>query len=262
MLQFSVLASGSKGNCILVKSQHTKLLVDCGLSMPELKRRLTMLGETVEGIEAVLVTHEHSDHVGGAGRLASAAHAQVYMTSAAFQALPALRKRSISPRLRTFSAGDVVTVGDIEAESYGICHDAADPVNYVLRCEGAQLGIAIDLGAAKRDARTFLEGSHGLIVESNYDPTMLKRGNYPESVKARIMGANGHLSNDDAAILIAQMAHDGLQAIVVAHISETNNDILLAYKSATNAALRRQPVHIQVAEPDRPTPLLTIRATP
>ena len=224
----SVLASGSRGNCALVASSTTRILVDAGLSGRETFKRLKALGERTEDISAILITHEHSDHVSGLQRLAKKLDVPVFMTAPtrhawsravrdAEGALPEL------PKAEQFSAGRGFRVGDIEVMPFTIPHDAADPVGFTFRAEGVKVGFATDLGYMPASVRNHLTGCSILMIESNHDVEMLRSGSYPWSVKQRVMSRVGHLSNDSLAEFFSSDYDGGAEYLILAHLSEENN---------------------------------------
>src|SRR6266849_6792255 len=241
----SVLASGSRGNCALVASSTTRILVDAGLSGRETFKRLKALGERTEDISAILITHEHSDHVSGLQRLAKKLDVPVFMTvptrhawSRAVRdaegAIPELRKSE------QFSAGRGFRVGDIEVMPFTIPHDAADPVGFTFRAEGVKVGFATDLGYMPVSVRDHLRGCSVLVMESNHDVEMLRSGPYPWSVKQRVMSRVGHLSNESLAEFFSN-DYDGVaEYLILAHLSEQNNHPEIARAAAEQALGGRQ----------------------
>lgn len=255
MIRFSLLGSGSGGNALLITSGSCKILVDCGLSFKRLVERTAALGETLDGLAGVFITHEHGDHVLGLGTLSRRLGVPVYMTSLTYQSLPA-SLGAISD-VRLFEAGDRLECGDLSIESFSVSHDAADPVSYVVSSGGVRLGIACDMGYVSELVRQRLQGAHGLILESNYCPDMLRRGSYPAQVQQRIRGRRGHLSNGDSTSLLHGLIHEGLQVVVLVHVSQENNCPELVTRMARQA-LNGRPVELCVACQDEPTPLFRL----
>jgi len=190
-----VLASGSSGNAALLATENTRILVDAGLSMRELRKRLASIGESLEAIDAILITHEHSDHVAGLPVLArnKDVRAVIYMTHLAAPAID--WGATTPPRLEPFQAGASFQIGDIEVQSFGIPHDAIDPVGYCFLAQGVRVGVATDLGYVPESVKFHLRRANLLLLEANHDLDMLKVGPYPWSVKQRVMSRVGHLSN-------------------------------------------------------------------
>jgi phosphoribosyl 1,2-cyclic phosphodiesterase len=234
-LRITVLASGSKGNSTLIASVKTRILVDCGLSCRETFRRLQAAGEEPERLDAILISHEHSDHVSGLPVLARKTHATVFMTGPANDAWGKACDDSDLDRLELFSAGRRFTVGDIEVTPFTVPHDAADPVAFTFRCDGIKVGIVTDLGYIPRSVAEHVRGCDMLVIESNHDLEMLRTGPYPWSVKQRVGSRVGHLSNSTLADFFAN-DYDGSAAFVVlAHLSEHNNHPEIARRSAEGA---------------------------
>ena len=241
----SVLASGSRGNCSLVATSSTRILVDAGLSGRETLKRLRALGERAEEISAILITHEHSDHVAGLQRLATKLNVPVFLTAPTHYAWSrAVRdeKGAIPelPKSEHFSAGRGFRVGDIEVMPFTIPHDAADPVGFTFRAEGVKIGFATDLGYMPANVRNHLRGCSVLVMESNHDVEMLRSGPYPWSVKQRVMSRVGHLSNEALAEFFSS-DYDGVaEYVILAHLSEQNNHPEIARAAAEQALGGRQ----------------------
>src|SRR5271167_4350553 len=226
----SVLASGSRGNCALVATSSTRILVDAGLSGRETFKRLRALGgrtpgELARSISAILITHEHSDHVAGLQRLATKLDVPVFLTAPTHHAWNrAVRDAEGAipelPKSEHFSAGRGFRVGDIEIMPFTIPHDAADPVGFSFRAEGIKVGVATDLGYMPASVCDQLRSCDVLMLESNHDVEMLRVGPYPWSVKQRVMSRVGHLSNEALANFFATDYDGSASYIVLAHLSE------------------------------------------
>lgn len=255
MIRFCLLGSGSSGNAILVKTRDSKILIDNGLSFKQLKLRTAEIGEDLSDLKAVFVTHEHSDHVSGVGILARKIDVPVYMTRDTFDSLPATIGRI--PTVRFIEAGEETAFNGVSVGSFSISHDAADPVSYIVESEGVKLGIAADMGQPSALVRQRLARSHGLILESNYCPNMLRRGPYPPMIQQRIRGRQGHLSNATMCSLLSQVLHDALRVVVLVHISAENNTADLALRMARQV-VRDLPVQLVAACQDRPTPVFEL----
>lgn len=250
VLQFSLLGSGSSGNALLVSSPSGRLLIDNGLSYRQLEHRVAKVGECLDDLLGVFVTHEHSDHVAGLGVLSRKLNVPIFITDETYRSLPAsLGKLS---DVRFFEAGSTVQVGDYAVDSFRVAHDAADPVSFVVRSNGTRLGIATDLGHACPVVQHHLKGCNALILESNYCPDMLLQSSYPPAIRARINSRLGHLSNHAMNSLLKKVLHDGLRLVVLVHISEENNTPDLARSLAQNV-VKGLPVEVVVANRDEPT---------
>jgi len=211
--------------------------VDAGLSFKETVRRLAEISERPDKIDAVLVTHEHSDHVGGLVRLVRRLNIPIYATRAT---AAAVEWGDYSPKLEIFQAGARFPVGDIEVDSFTVPHDAADPVGFCLRAQGIKIGLVTDLGYITESIRYQLRGTNALVLEANHDLDMLKVGPYPWSVKQRVMSRMGHLSNAMACEFLAQDLDSDTCALVMAHLSESNNHPEIVRMSVAEALDRRR----------------------
>ena len=236
----TVLASGSKGNCTLVSSSGTRLLVDAGLCCREILRRLVLSGCDTPGIDAVLITHEHADHIGGLRVLARKLKIPVYISASTYQeyqrcARDANGQRFHIDRREAFSPGSAFQIGDITVVPFTIPHDAVDPVGFTFRSEGIKIGICTDLGYMPASVRNHLRGCHVLMLESNHDLEMLRGGPYPWSVKQRVMSRVGHLSNDALADFLTTDYDGGAEFLILAHLSEQNNHPEIARVTAERA---------------------------
>lgn len=204
----------------MVATSRTRLLVDAGLSKKETFERLNSAGIDPKTLDGILITHEHSDHIAGLSAIARAANVPVYCSRLTAPAIP---WGEWTPHLELFQAGSRFVVGDIEVDSFTIPHDAADPVGFALRAEGIKVAIATDLGYMPDSVRVHLKGSDLLLLESNHDLEMLKVGPYPWSVKQRVMGRNGHLSNEVACSFIREVLDGRTSTLILGHLSEHNN---------------------------------------
>jgi phosphoribosyl 1,2-cyclic phosphodiesterase len=194
--------------------------VDAGLSRKETFERLQAAGVSPETLDAVLITHEHTDHISGVQAIARKLRIPVYVSRLTAPAIP---WSEFTPTLELFAAGSSFTIGDIDVTSFTIPHDAADPVGFSFRAEGVKISIATDLGYMPDSVAFHLRGSDVLLIESNHDLEMLKVGPYPWSVKQRVMGRMGHLSNDVACRFIREQLDSTTSTIILGHLSEHNN---------------------------------------
>ena len=240
----SMLASGSRGNCAMVSSTRTKILVDAGISCRETFKRMKALGDDPKSLSAILITHEHTDHVYGLATLAKKLHIPIFMTGATHQMWArAMRdetgERPQLEKLEKFESGHSFQVGDIVIKPFTIPHDAADPVGFTFRAEGIKVGIATDLGYIPVSVRDHLRGCDVLVMESNHDLEMLRGGPYPWSVKQRVMSRVGHLSNEALADFLANDYDNNAAFVVLAHLSEQNNHPEIAQRGAERALAAR-----------------------
>jgi phosphoribosyl 1,2-cyclic phosphodiesterase len=233
------LGSGSRGNAIVVASGDRAVLVDCGFGPRALATRLKAVGIAPESIEALILTHEHQDHADGAAKAQHKWRWPVYASAGTHAAL-----RDIPAKARmTLAAGTTATVGPFSVECTPIPHDAREPMALALTAtgSGARVGIAHDLGAVPAALEALFARCDALCLEANHDVAMLRDGPYPRALQARISGGRGHLNNIEAAALASRLAHRGLRALALLHLSETNNAPALAARTV-QAALARHPV--------------------
>ena len=223
-MRFSSLGSGSGGNALLVEADAgatcTRLLLDCGFSAREIERRLARRGVTLDSLAAVVVTHEHADHVGSALTLARKARIPLLASWGTARAIGA---DAADIELRVLWGDEAVEVGDLQLQPYTVPHDAREPLQYVFSDGNARLGVLTDVGCATPHIRSVLSGCDALVLECNHDRAMLAAGRYPAALKARIGGDRGHLANDAAAALLASLERSRLRHLVAAHLSDENN---------------------------------------
>jgi phosphoribosyl 1,2-cyclic phosphodiesterase len=255
-LKVCVLASSSSGNSVFIGTEHTRLLIDAGLSRKELVTRLQAIGESPDALDAVLVTHEHSDHVCGLIPLLKKHKLPVYVS---WLTAPTMAWGDFEPRLESFMAGERFRIGDIEVDTFTIPHDAVDPVGFCIQADGVRVGVVTDLGYMPDSVKFHLRGAEFLLLESNHDIEMLKVGPYPWSVKQRVMGRNGHLSND----MVSQFILDGmdgcLKTLVLGHLSEHNNHPAIVHMQALQALGRRGLApNLVVSEPRLQSEVFTV----
>lgn len=231
-MRFAYLGSGSKGNCALVESSGTCVMIDCGFSVAETEARLARLGRSPADIDALLVTHEHADHIGGVARLARKHRIPVWMTAGTYAG--ARDRRFAEPSL--FSCHSVFSVGDLEIEPMPVPHDAREPCQFVFSDGRHRLGILTDTGHVTRHVVERLSRCDALVVECNHDVDMLMQGPYPITVKRRVAGDRGHLNNAQAAGLVRAVDRGRLQHLVAVHISDVNNTRDLALDALATAA--------------------------
>ncbi len=252
-MRVTILGSGSEGNALLVESGETRVLVDAGLSHRRLVQRFGALGREAPGdIEAVIVTHSHTDHAAHASTYASRIGCPIYASEAT---MPAIRLRP-TVRAETFSVGRSFVVGDITIHSHALPHDAPQ-VALVFETKVTTVGLVTDLGHVPKGLGRFLGHCETLLLESNHDPDMLAMGPYPETLKRRVGGSLGHLSNGQAGDLLASLAHIP-RRVVLMHLSETNNSARLA-RSSAEAALGHQGTELLLARQHHPLELDPVR---
>ncbi len=258
-MRFSLLGSGSRGNSLYIESGQTAILIDAGFSGKEIAARLHAIDRDVHRLSAICLTHEHDDHIQGAGvlsrRCAIPALANVGTFQAGDSRLGKLHSR------REFTTGDLLSVGDLQLRSFAISHDTADPVGFVISDGKVQLGYCTDTGKVSHLIARRLAGCDALILEFNHDLEMLKTGPYPPSLQQRVRSSRGHLCNEDAAAFLAELVSDHLDLVVLAHLSETNNTPLLAEHAARQVMPEKEcRTRLLVGTQDRPTALFALPA--
>lgn len=255
-LSVCVLGSGSRGNALFVSDGRTSLLVDAGLSARETVRRLAARGLALEDIQALLLTHEHTDHTRGVERLVRRRRLPVYLTVGTRNAAPALRDL---PEVFPIACGRPLRIGTLTVEPFSVPHDAREPAGFAIAATAGRVGIATDLGCATDEVREHLRGCRLLVLEANHDPDMLRAGPYPPLLKRRIAGGRGHLANGDTGRLLAALIHDGLEQVILAHLSQTNNTPARAL-AAIAPVLEGLPVRLAAADQEHPSPLFRLPA--
>ena len=264
-MRFESIASGSSGNCIYIGSDETCVLIDAGISCKRITDALRQIGRTPRDLTAILVTHEHSDHISGLGVLSRKAHIPIYATAATIRQIQRYQPlgKVDEDLFHAIDADLPFTVGDLQIEAFHISHDAADPVAYRVESGGRSAAVATDMGCFSRYTLAHLRGLDTVLVESNHDENMLQVGPYPYPLKRRILSEKGHLSNVSAGMLLSQILHDNMKKAYLGHLSKTNNYDELAYATVmSELALDEQcpykegDIPVEVASRDHPMELL------
>jgi phosphoribosyl 1,2-cyclic phosphodiesterase len=248
-----ILGSGSKGNCTFLATEKTRLLIDAGLSCRETYARLAAIGEPPNGLDAAVISHEHTDHINGLRVLALDAKLPIYISR------PTHESVSWDNKIKSFeyfAAGEKFSIGDIEVTPFPIPHDAVDPVAFTFDTQGIRISLVTDLGCIPEVVKQRVKGCDCLVFESNHDLEMLKIGPYPWNVKQRVMSRHGHLSNNATAGFLAEDFDGTAQVLVLAHLSETNNHPEIARLSAEQALAqrtRRENTKLHLANQTKPT---------
>jgi len=237
------LNSGSNGNCVYVEAGGARILFDAGISGKRAAERLAAFGRDVRGIDAVVISHDHADHICCAGILARKFKLPVYMTRRTYAAGKRYGLGRID-KLHFFQAGRAIRLADAVVHTYPTPHDAAAPSVFAVAAEGRRFGILTDLGHVFAGLGRLLGGLDAAFLESNYDPQRLARGPYPTWLKARIAGPGGHLSNVEAAELVRSSANGNLQWVALSHLSEVNNTPELALDTCRAIAGAERVVHV------------------
>ncbi len=245
-MEFALAASGSRGNATLIRAGKTTIMVDCGLSLRDCERRLQRLGLEFDDLDALLITHEHGDHIAGAARLSERC-GLVPWASAGTRG--AGRRHKLPDATQVFDSHAAFSVGEVQITPVIVPHDAAEPTQFVFSDGDKRIGVVTDLGHSTPFLEQALDGIDGLVLESNHDERMLAEGAYPARLKRRVAGEYGHLGNAQTAALLGCIDTSRLKCLVLAHLSVQNNTPILARTSAT-AALGCEPDWIRIASQD------------
>jgi phosphoribosyl 1,2-cyclic phosphodiesterase len=243
-LRVTILGSGSSGNCTLLETDHTRLLVDAGLGKKETLRRLAAVGREVDRLDGIVISHEHSDHIGSLAQVLGQWRTTVFLNEAThtevMRILPETSHKRLD-RVEHIRAGQRFIVGDIEISPFAIPHDAVDPMGFTFHSNGTKVAIVTDLGFLPEHVKVHLRDSDCLMLESNHDLEMLKVGPYPWHIKQRVMSRTGHLSNHAVSEFLADADEFDARAryVVLAHLSEINNNPNTATIFAEEALSRR-----------------------
>ena len=254
-MELCCLASGSKGNAYYLKSLDTEILVDDGLALADIEKRLKEIGKDPQNIKAIFLTHEHSDHVSGVVAFCAKYGAKLFVHRRARIAIDFLAGK-ITDKIELFDLADFYFEA-FTISPFLLSHDATFPVGYSFYSMGKKVSILTDSGYVPEDAFEAVCGSDLVVLESNYDLNMLICGPYPAKLKRRISGEEGHLSNTDAAICAARLADSGTKTIVLAHLSEKNNLPSVALET-TKATLGERKVELFVSNQYKPTKIFIV----
>ena len=262
-MQFSVLASGSKGNCTYVEKDGRGFLIDAGLSGKKITERLAKIGRSMDQVEAILVTHEHTDHIQGVGVLSRKHHVPIYANEKTWEAMrPSIGKIPSDYEYR-LEPEQHLTLASIDIESFNVSHDAVNPMFFSMYSNERKLAIMTDTGYVSDRMKGFIRGADAFIFESNHDVGMLQMGSYPWSLKRRILSDVGHVSNEDAAVAMSEVVEEKETSIYLAHLSRDNNMKELARLSVAQTleacGIRvGEYVRLEDTDPEEPTRLTTV----
>jgi phosphoribosyl 1,2-cyclic phosphodiesterase len=257
-VRFTILGSGSSGNCAYLEAGETRLLIDAGFSAKQIRERLAGIGRTPEALTGILVTHEHGDHICGLGTLCSKAQVPIYANRFTAEAI---QKQFANTRFefRLFETGAGFHVGEVETRTFSVPHDAMDPVGFLLETSAGNIGFLTDLGHATKLILERVKTSNLLVLEANHDLKLLQEDTRrPWSTKQRILSRHGHLSNEAAAKVAVEVAHEGLRRIYLGHLSRDCNSPELAHRTVSKALEAAGIRHIDVANTSQETPCSTV----
>jgi len=256
-VKLTILGSGSSGNCAYVETGETRLLVDAGFSPRQIRLRLASIGRVPENLTAILITHEHSDHIMGLAGIAAKLNIPVYCNRATKDEIERILNIRLDARL--FTTGDGFEVGDIAVETFSIPHDAQDPVGYLMRTATGNIGFATDLGHFTRLVGERIRHANALVLESNHDVKMLQDcPRRPWSLKQRIMGRHGHLSNESAAEAIEQIMTAEMRHLYLGHLSRECNKPELALRVMNEKLSQIGATHVQLQSAPQDVPCATL----
>ncbi|MEO8163786.1 MAG: MBL fold metallo-hydrolase [Betaproteobacteria bacterium] len=247
-MRFASLGSGSQGNSLVVEAQSTRILLDCGFGLAATEARLARLGLVAGDISALVVTHEHDDHIGGVARLARRHGIPVWMTPGTLAGFETLFADVACVRMvHNYEAFEI---GGLQVYPFPVPHDAREPAQYVFSDGASRLGVLTDVGCSTRHIESMLSGCDALVLECNHDTEMLRASSYPQKLRNRIAGRFGHLDNDAAAELLRSLDNGKLKHMVAAHLSQENNRPDLA-QAALAAVLNCAPDWIAIADQEQ-----------
>lgn len=255
-MYFSVLGSGSKGNALYIESGQTSILIDAGFSGKEIARRLAVHGKEMDELNGLFLTHEHNDHIQGAGVISRRCRLPVYANAGTFQGSD--KKIGKVHKRVEFETGKAVQLQGLQVRSFRISHDTHDPVGYLVSDGKVSIAYCTDTGKVSHLVANRLSGCDALVLEFNHDPAMLKQGPYPLSLQQRVRSSQGHLANEDAASFLKTLLHVKLRYVVLAHLSETNNTAELALQSAKAVMKPEHLCRLHVAAQNNPSDLFEL----
>jgi phosphoribosyl 1,2-cyclic phosphodiesterase len=259
MFKFCNLYSGSSGNSSFIKTTNTKILVDCGTSVKKINEALESIDESLENIDGILITHEHSDHIKGLATLCKKYDIPIYANK---KTLSEIQKNIEVKNYKIFKTNENFEINDLQIHSFAIPHDAADPVGFTISTKTKKISIATDIGHMENKILKNLDGSNFVLLESNYEPDMLKSSRYPYLLKKRIMGPDGHLSNEDASLTVKALVSGGLKNVMLGHLSQENNFPELAYQTTINELITSnidtKKLSVTIADRSHPNKIINV----
>ena len=257
MLNFCSLYSGSSGNSSFVETENTKILIDCGVSSKKMEEALDLLHITPSSIDAILVTHEHSDHIQGLGTFSKKFNIPIFANQETIDNMQAQTTKITDKNIKKFKVSDKFCIGDLEINPFSIPHDAANPCGFNIYKENKKISIATDIGHMNSKLIKNLEDSVFVLLEANYDPNILRCSHYPFLLKKRISGPTGHLANEESGKTISHLMKSGLQSAMLGHLSKENNFPELAYKTVVDELVAnsqdKKSINLGIANRNKPS---------
>ncbi len=262
-IRFSILASGSTGNATLVETADQKILIDCGLSGKKMEGLFSQIGRSIEDLDAILITHEHSDHIKGLGVLARKYKLPIYANQKTWNAMNGMIGEVALEQKFEFGMETVKDFGSLQVESFGVSHDAVEPMFYIFHNGNKKFVMITDTGYVSDRMKGHIANADAYLFESNHDVEMLRMGRYPWNVKRRILGDEGHVSNEDAGIAMSEVIGDRTKRIYLGHLSKDNNMKDLARMSVSQTLKQEgiivgESLDLFDTDPEQPTDLFTI----
>jgi len=263
MLKFCSLYSGSSGNSLFIQTPNTKLLVDAGVSSKKIENALLDIDVYPSSIDGILVTHEHTDHVQGLGTFSKKFNLPVFVNQETLDAMPKQKDKISKNNIKTFKISDKFSIGDLDIKPFSTPHDAANPCGFNIWKGDKKISIATDIGHMNKDILKQLEESLFIMLEANYDPEVLRCSSYPFTLKSRIAGPTGHLSNEIAGKTISHLLKSGLRKAMLGHLSKESNFPELAYQTVvdelmSNNFFDKNSIDISVASRENHSKLINI----
>ena len=258
MLKYCSLYSGSSGNSFLIQSDHTNILIDAGVSSKKIVSVLSKLKIDIQKINAILVTHEHSDHTKGLAMLSNKYGIPIYINKKTWAALDNVSNKIPIQNINFFNMLEYFEIEDFKIFPFPIPHDAADPCGFNIFYDNKKISIATDIGHVSENLLKHLKNSTSIFLEANYDPEILKYSSYPYLLKKRISGNDGHLSNEMAGKTIYNLYNSGLRNAILIHLSKENNFPELAYKTVYNEIASCKGFSLDVAPRDNPSKMFEV----
>ena len=263
MFKYCSLYSGSSGNSFYVGTASTHIIIDAGVSTKKISTALEEIDINGKDIDAILVTHDHNDHTKSIATLSNKYNIPVYANKKTWAAIPDIAIKIPENNKKIFNISEAFSIGDIEIFPFHTPHDAADPCGFNLYNSGKKISIATDIGHVENKLYKNLNESSFVLLESNYEPDMLKSSSYPYSLKHRILGPEGHLSNEDASQVIKSLVNNGLNNIMLGHLSKENNFPELAYQTTINELIENNvdidKLQLSVADRDKVNKVVEIK---
>lgn len=262
MFQFCSLYSGSSGNCLFAQTFNTKILIDAGESAKKITEALSLINVDINDLDAILVTHEHLDHIRGLGTLSKKYNIPIYANKKTWDAMPEQASKILDANKKYFIPSENFEIGDLKLHPFEIPHDAANPCGFNIFHDNKKISIATDIGHMTSSVIHKLEDSSFILLEANYDPNVLKCSKYPYLLKQRIAGPNGHLPNEEAGKTISYLLDSGLEQVMLGHLSKENNFPELAYKTVVDELIDKKynenNISINIASRSSPSPIINL----